>query len=146
MNDRTQDEIMHSRDLREASYSLFYLEKPKGKNFPLPLAFNLPFQKILKDLTYFDKFSGGLFKQTNRNSLIQKLSSFQKEMRETEFQIPETKSTYNKNKIRTERQISLNLQFALLSQAPKYIPTIKTPKFSSQEQQPHAYGQHVWIF
>lgn len=57
MNDRTQDEIMHSRDLREASYSLLYLEKPKGKNFPLPLAFNLPFQKILKDLTYFDKFS-----------------------------------------------------------------------------------------
>lgn len=33
-------------ELREASYSLLYLEKAKGKNFPLHLTFNLPFQKI----------------------------------------------------------------------------------------------------
>lgn len=65
----------------------------------------------------------------NRNSLIQKLSSPQKETRETEFQIPETKATYNKNKIKTERQIFFNLQFRLISQAPNYVPTIKAPNF-----------------
>lgn len=83
-------------------------------------------------------------KLINRNSLIQRLSSFQKETRD--------RISNSRNKIHIKREYNTKWNTRFLE------PTIYTdkpqtkfqqshpPKFSSQEQRPHVCGQHLWVF